>query len=149
MQKEDLMTNSDFADPKLLQQDLTHLSNKLKSLHRDLLRFQTRHVEQSDGRRYGPYDLFEMSVSDPRFAWMRKLSKMISHIDDYVSDMSNLPPFELTTIISDIHELLSGTDDDFSQFYKAALQSDPAITILEVDVKKALTKLKTHQKPLN
>lgn len=124
-----------------MKAELGDLSGKLKDLHKELLVFQARLVEQEDGRKYGPYDLLHLSIHDSRFAWIGELSGLITRIDAYAFDADVAEP-DLDSIVDEVEKLLGGTRGGFARSYQSARHAQPHLTVSEVEVKRALAQLK-------
>lgn len=105
------------------------LSAKLKNLRKELLVFQTRIVQAEDARNYGPYDLLRMAIQDFRFAWMRELSELITHIDISTSEHEQGVPYGLNAVVKQVAALLGGSQSDFSFGCQAAVGADPNLTM--------------------
>jgi hypothetical protein len=131
-----------------VKSELHHLSAKLKDLHKHLLGFQARIAQEEDARKYGPYDLLQMAVHDIRFAWIRELSELITQIDIYSSDDEAGEPYDLRAVMDQVVSLLADSRSDFSLGYQAALRADPHLTMTEVEVKKALARLRPFLTPV-
>lgn len=131
-----------------VKNELQHLSAKLKDLHKHLLGFQARIAQEEDARKYGPYDLLQMAIHDLRFAWIRELSELITQIDIDSSDDEEDEPHDLRAMIDRAASLLGDSGSDFSLGYQAALRADPHLTMAEVEVKKALARLRPFLKPV-
>ena len=65
---------------------LSHLSRSLQHVHRVLLHFQTEVRESLDERRLSPNDVLHLSLNDPDFSWLRKISALIVQMDEGVDD---------------------------------------------------------------
>lgn len=130
-----------------VKNELQHLSAKLKDLHKHLLGFQARIAQEEDARKYGPYDLLQMAIHDLRFAWIRELSELITQIDIDSSDDEEDEARDLGAMVDRATSLLGDSGSDFSLGYQAALRADPHLTMTEVEVKKALARLRPFLKP--
>ena len=120
--------------------ELTALSSALIKFHRELLFFQVSLAESKDERKYSPYELLGLSLNDPRFAWLRKFSELITQIDAITDDKEN-KPFEGQAIYDETVKLISGKDSGIFEQYDLALKTEPSLMIKLLDVKKALKKL--------
>jgi len=121
---------------------LAQLNLKLMDLHKDLLMHQSRRAEAEDGRKFGPFDLLKLAMEDPRFAWLRRLSGLITRIDIHVSGDKETEPFDLKAVLAEAEGLLNGTFPDFAARYGASLAADPLLSARAVHVKEVLARLK-------
>lgn len=131
-----------------MKHELEALSEKLKDLHRELLAFQTRIVQEDDARKYGPYDVLQMAIHDLRFAWIRELSELITQIDSDADDDEAAELYHVEAVVDQMALLLGGSGSDFSLGYQAALRADPHLTLTEVEVKQAVARLRPYLKPV-
>ncbi len=124
-----------------LKIELNLLNTELIRLHKGLLNYQTKRSEEQDGRKYNPYELLNMTFNDPRFQWFRKLSQLIARIDE-MADSKNKKPGDPVEILEEAAALLDGKYEEFVGHYSLALVADPTITISEVDVRKAMSRIR-------
>lgn len=123
---------------KAIQQALREISQALQELHRDLLMLEARALQSDDGATVNPYDLLRASLHDPRFAWLRKFSMLIVHIDTIVDETPNLSGKEANQIASQVLELIekpdAKVDQEFWDKYTSYL-SNPEIIMKHSKVK--------------
>ncbi len=121
---------------------LKDLSTALLRFHRGLLVFQTNLIEAADDRKYTPYDVLNLSLNDVRFAWLRKFSELIVHIDTIVDDKKD-SPFNAHDIVHSVKKLISlNTTEDAAEIL-AALKADSSIMLPLGDVRKHVQILET------
>ena len=121
-----------------MKNELSALSGKLLDLHKELIGYQAKLVENEDGRQYSSFDLWNLSTQDPRFAWLRQLSGLIIQIDIAVSEKDKSKSVEPEFLFKQVAALFHSQDSDFALNYQKALQADPKLTIFDVDVRKLL-----------
>lgn len=126
---------------------LDQLSSRLIEFHKQLLQHQTAVVESRDGRKYGPYELLGMSLNDPRFAWLRPLSKLIARIDAYTAGDDEDEPLDVRKVADEVDALLGGGSAEFSPRYSEALADAPQLKYDESAVRRAASALKLFLKP--
>ncbi len=119
---------------------LSSLSLALLTFHRELLFVQTAMVEKSDHRQYTPYELLNLSLNDPRFAWLKKFSEQIIEIDIITDDKEN-KPYNAHLIHMNVKTLISPDGPGASPEYTAALKSDLSLMVSLNAVRKALAAL--------
>lgn len=120
--------------------ELAAVSSVLIKFHRELLFFQVSLAENKDERKYSPYELLGLSLNDPRFAWLRKFSELITQIDTITDDKEN-KPFDGLAIYDETVKLISGKDSGIFEQYDLAMKTEPSLMIKLLDVKKALKAL--------
>ena len=120
--------------------ELSALSSALIKFHRELLFFQVSLAEATDARKYSPYELLGLSLNDPRFAWLRKFSELITQIDTITDDKEN-KPFDGLKIYDEAAKLISGQDSGIFEQYDLAMKTEPSLMIKLLDVKKSLKAL--------
>lgn len=123
-----------------MKPQLTSLSSALIKFHRELLFFQASIAEHQDERTYTPYELLGLSLSDPRFVWLRKFSELITKIDTVTDDKEN-KPFDGSALYDEALHLISGDSSGISEQYNLAMKTEPTLMIKLLDVKSALAAL--------
>lgn len=123
-----------------MKTELSALSSALIKFHRELLFFQVSLAENTDERKYTPYELLGLSLNDPRFAWLRKFSELISQIDTITDDKEN-KPFDGLAIYDETLKLISGKDSGIFEQYDLAMKTEPSMMIKLLDVKKCVKAL--------
>ena len=127
---------------------LSELSSALIKFHRELLFFQVSLAEDTDQRKYTPYELLGLSLNDPRFAWLRKFSELITQIDTITDDKENTP-FDARAIFDEAQTLILGENSGISEQYNLALKTEPSLIVKLLDVKKALAAIEPDVKSLH
>ena len=120
--------------------ELKNLSTALLKFHRALLQHQTTIVETADARKYQPYELLNLSLSDPRFSWLRQFSELIVQIDTIVDDKKDML-FDPTAIARSVGKLIRLDSAPHAKELLFALQADSSIMIPLADVRKHLMAL--------
>ncbi len=114
------------------------LSAKLLELHKELLTYQSKLAEKEDSRNYNPYDLWNLSTQDPRFSWLRSLSKLIIEIDIAVSEKDKNKLVEPEFLFKAVKALFNAQDSEFALKYQAALLAQPYLTSYDVEIRRML-----------
>lgn len=127
---------------------LKRLSQALQELHRDLLMLQARSLATENGKAINPYELLRASLHDPAFAWLRKMSTLIVHIDTIVDEVENLSGRETNEIADLVLALIEKpepkVDQEFWDRYSAHLSSNPDIIMKHSKVKELLSALRPN-----
>ncbi len=124
---------TDAPPPKPL--DLRGVRNRLLDVHRRLLQTQQLEVEHATGRKMSPHEVLAAAMGDPRFAWLRELSALITQIDEAVADKDGDPAAPL--LLCDRVRTLLGPPNpatDFGARYLRAMQSNPDVILAHRDL---------------
>lgn len=114
------------------------LSRRLLRLHKILLdrereAWEARHGAVPAG------ELFQRLLTDPEFAWLRALSRMIAGLDDLLEAEGPLERAHLARLFEDAYRLLKADADiEFQRRYHAALQASPDVVIAHAEVSRLL-----------
>ncbi len=114
---------------------LSDLSTALLKFHRGLLTYQTELAEKQDGCKYPPYDLLNLSLNDPRYAWLRKFSELIVQIDTIVDDKKN-SSYDAEALLNAVKKTVNLNTPTESNELLAAIKADSSIMIPLGDVRK-------------
>jgi hypothetical protein len=107
---------------------LTAIRNSLLALHKILLETERVRYERVNGRITDMFQLLNLTIHDPAFAWLRPLSALIVQIDERLDDKKELLTSKQgADLRREVRELLmpSQTGDDFQRNYHWALQESP------------------------
>src|SRR3954468_2398292 len=107
---------------------LSAVRNQLLRLHKILLEIERLRYERTNGRIDDLFQLLNLTINDPAFAWLRPLSALIVSIDEKMEDKDNLlTDASAKTLLREVRELVtpSQTGNDFQRNYHWALQESP------------------------
>ena len=115
--------------------DLRAVRNRLLDVHRRLLQTQQLEVEHATGRKMSPHEVLAAAMGDPRFAWLRELSALITQIDEAVADKDGDPAAPLL-LCERVRTLLGPPNPatDFGARYLRAMQSNPDVILAHRDL---------------
>ncbi len=85
--------------------------------------------ERSHGR-ISAHDLLQLSLGDPRFAWLHEISTLIVRMDEVLAaDESS--PSDAAALLTATRALLAPADTStpFARRYDTALQADPSVVL--------------------
>lgn len=127
-----------------LKKALQDLSQALQTLHRSLLMLEANKL--NEGEPINPYDLLQASLHDPGFAWLRKMSVLIVHVDTVVDEINPLSGVEANQIHDQVIRLIEKPepklDQDFWIHYQSHLAHNPEIIMKHSNVKAILERLR-------
>ena len=114
-----------------LRTRLDSIASSFRSLHKLLLDHEKRIYEKTYGRLENPYQLLNLAMEDPQFAWLRALSGEMVHLDEVRLNRHGIAPQSLRLIGTRIRALVtpSGSLTAFQQHYDEARNEDPAIML--------------------
>lgn len=112
----------------------------LLSLHKTLLDYERDAFEREQGKISNSYEFLNLVMSDPWFAWLRRLSELIVEMDELLASRES--PRETTgaALISQSKILLTPLEagDEFQRKYFAAMQQSPEVVLAHAEFAKAL-----------
>src|SRR4051812_26387101 len=114
------------------RQQIVSVRNSLLGLHKILLELERQRYERTNGRVNDTFQLLNLTINDPAFAWLRPLSALIVQIDEKLDDKDEpMTAAQAKAMRSEIRELLtpSQTGGDFQRNYHWALQESPDAVI--------------------
>lgn len=108
-----------FADSTRAKLD--RLAAAMRTLHKALIDQTQREYERVHGKVANPYALLALLTSDPAFAWLRPMTKLIVEIEDKEADLAESR--------KKIDQLLDTQGEAFADRYLALVQSSPEIAV--------------------
>lgn len=129
-----------MIEGKTLRSDLQHLSRALRTLHKALLDVETQYF----GNVGSALEHLQLVTSHPHFAWLQKLSGIISTLDECLDDEEALVVDLERRFRAEVEGLvgpLPATDADFRQRYNALLHDSPEVAMAHGALRKVLAQL--------
>jgi hypothetical protein len=123
------------------------MRRRLGDLHASLLRLHKlllddeRSIYETAHDPTAPGKLLQLVISDPQFAWLRRISELIVQIDELLeSDEGEFAA--ATELMNQIRTLLAPGDsaDEFARKYRAALQRQPDAMLAHREVTEILAR---------
>lgn len=118
------------------------IRNSLLALHKILLELERQRYERTNGRINDMFQLLNLTINDPAFAWLRPLSAFIVEIDEKIDDKKEpMTSAEAAAFLKEARMMLSADQvgSDFQRNYHWALQESPDVVIAHGALLKALT----------
>lgn len=106
---------------------INNLFRVLLRVHKSLLDFQKLATETFEQKKYTPYEMLQLAFNHPEFAWLRKISVIMSEMDEATSDKKKLPDENtLKEFARRLNEIFSenSQDADFKHRLDIALGRD-------------------------
>ena len=123
------------------------MRRRLGDLHASLLRLHKlllddeRSIYESTHDRTAPGKLLQLVISDPQFAWLRRISELIVQIDELLESEGD--EFAAATeLMNQIRRLLAPGDsaDEFARKYRDVLQRQPDAVLAHREVTEILAR---------
>ena len=109
---------------------LDRMAAAMRTLHKALIDQTQREYERAHGKVTSPYTLFSLVTSDPAFAWLQPMTRLIVEMEDLVGRKENPPTeAEIAEMRKRIDGLLVTQGQPFSDKYLGLVQSSPEIAV--------------------
>jgi hypothetical protein len=120
---------------------LRDLSFSLSNVHRTLLQFQKVITEIREESPMTPNALLQNTISHIDFEWLRKISKLMTRLDESLDEDGDDAPQLQKQILLEMHLLFNDEnhDPDFKARIDTALNKDPNLCLQIVDFRKKLS----------
>jgi hypothetical protein len=114
-----------------LRQRSLELRNALLTLHKVLIDSERASFEKTMGEIQSPNHFLQLLTSDPWFAWLRPLSRLIVSMDEALDQKEPLTIGDVDKLMSRPGRLLVPAEhgEGFSGHYFEALQRDPHVVL--------------------
>jgi hypothetical protein len=124
------MTSENELTEKTREQ-LRKVRTVLLGLHKTLLDFERDGYERVGGKINNSYEFLNLVMSDPWFAWLRRLSELIVEMDELLAARESPPESTGVALIHQSRLLLTPleTGDEFQQKYFKAMQQSPEVVL--------------------
>jgi hypothetical protein len=109
---------------------LDRMAAAMRTLHKALIDQTQREYERAHGKITSPYTLFTLVTSDPAFAWLQPMTRLIVEMEDLLGRKEK-PPAEadLAEMRKRIDGLLDTQGEPFSDKFLGLVQSSPNIAV--------------------
>lgn len=121
-------------------QRLSQLRKPLLHLHKTLLDLEREAYERTHGRVDNSYQVLQLVMHDPWFAWLHSLSELVVRIDEMLDAKEPLLESEAVAVIDQTRVLLtpSETGSGFQKKYFSSLQQSPDVVLAHSEAAKHL-----------
>ena len=123
------------------RQRLQHLREAVLALHKALLDSERTSYEIVHGPISSPGAFLQLLINDARFAWLQPMTTLIVQIDEALAAKKPAASDrDFEQLITDTRALLSPSREvsDFWRRYSSAMQRDPGVEVLHLQVEKQL-----------
>ncbi len=129
------MKNEDTGSTAILN-NLQELRTALLALHKELVESERVQYEKTFGRIHSPNQFLQLLTSDPWFAWLSPLSKLIVSMDETLDGKEPVSKKVWEDYLKQA-DLLLRTEESgagFGHHYFEALQRDPDVVMTHAQV---------------
>ncbi len=118
-----------------LRQRPLELRKALLTLHKALIDSERASFEKTMGEIQSPNHFLQLLTSDPWFAWLHPLSRLIVSMDEALDQKEPLTIGDVDALMSRSGRLLVPAEhaDGFSGHYFEALQRDPHVVLAHAE----------------
>jgi len=122
------------------KEQLRSVRGVLLSLHKTLLDYEREAFEREQGKISNSYEFLNLVMSDPWFAWLRRLSELIVEMDELLASRESPRESTGSALISQSQILLTPLEsgDEFQRKYFAAMQQSPEVVLAHAEFAKSL-----------
>ena len=124
-------SNQPGPEPPDARARLTALREALIHLHKALLESERISYEAAFGQISSPYQFLHLLTSDPWFAWLTPVTRLIASADEMLDAKEPLTAASVESFVQQARTLLVATPDGegFSRHYDEALQRSPDVIL--------------------
>jgi hypothetical protein len=121
-------------------QRLNQLRKPLLHLHKTLLDLERETYERRHGRVENSYEVLQLVMHDPWFAWLHSLSELVVRIDEMLDAKEPLKESEAVAVIDQTRVLLTPSENGsgFQKKYFSSLQQSPDVVLAHAEAVKHL-----------
>jgi hypothetical protein len=122
------------------REQLTKVRTVLLRLHKTLLDFEREGYERSHGKIGNSYELLNLVMQNPWFAWLRQLSELIVEMDELLAARESPNEETGVALIQQARMLLTPAESgsEFQKKYFAAMQQSPEVVVAHSEFASAL-----------
>lgn len=132
------MSNQSKTEAEGIRARLETLRTSLLNLHKALVESERVEYEHTVAKIPSPNHFLHLLTTDPWFAWLSPLSRLIVSIDEALDAKEPLTHARVQALVKEAAELLvaSETGEGFAENYFEALQRDPDVVMAQGEVTK-------------
>jgi len=121
-------------------QRLKPLRAALMDLHKTVIESERVGYEKTFGTIQSPNQFLQLLTTDPWFAWLQPLSRLIISLDEALDEKEPGTDAAADALVDQIRSLLVASEDGegYSKHYFEALQRDPDVVLAHAEVAKLL-----------
>jgi hypothetical protein len=119
---------------------LTELTRALRDLHKQLINLETQYF----GAVGSPLEHLQLITNHPHFAWLQKLSGLMTQLDERLDEPAPVTPAEAKAFRQSLEMLIGPCeegDQEFRTKYNALLHDGPELVMAHGAVRKLLAQI--------
>ncbi|WP_432378601.1 hypothetical protein [Duganella sp. P38] len=119
---------------------LTELTRALRDLHKQLINLETQYF----GAVGSPLEHLQLITNHPHFAWLQKLSGLMTQLDERLEDKEPVTAAEAKAFRQSLEMLIGPCeegDQEFRAKYNALLHDGPELVMAHGAVRKLLAQI--------
>ncbi|MYM34676.1 hypothetical protein GTP44_22635 [Duganella sp. FT50W] len=120
-----------------MKTQLTELTRALRDLHKQLIHLETQYF----GAVGSPLEHLQLITNHPHFAWLQKLSGLMTQLDERLDDPEPVTPLEAKAFRQSLEMLIGPCEEGDQAFrakYNALLHDGPELVMAHGAVRKLL-----------
>ncbi|NYE59676.1 hypothetical protein FHW58_000828 [Duganella sp. 1224] len=123
-----------------MKTQLTELARALRDLHKQLINLETQYF----GAVGSPLEHLQLITNHPHFAWLQKLSGLMTQIDERLDEPEPVTPEEAKAFRQSLEMLIGPCEEGDQAFrakYNALLHDGPELVMAHGAVRKLLAQI--------
>ena len=126
--------------PEPLRTELNTARDVLLTVHKALLDLERQRYERERGPVESNYQLLQLVISDPWFAWLHPVSELVVQIDVLMESRDPLVPGSGEALVAQARTLLNPdpAQDGFRREYHRALHESPDVVLAHAAAQRRL-----------
>ena len=126
--------------PAPLRDRLNNARDALLGVHKALLDEERVRYERAHGRLESNYQLLQLVISDPWFAWLHPVSELVVQIDVLMEARQPAPPGTAEALLRQARELLNpdASGEGFPGKYHRAMQESSSVVLAHSEAMRRL-----------
>ena len=126
--------------PEPLRSELNTARDVLLAVHKVLLEHERSRYERERGRIENNYQLLQLVIGDPWFAWLHPVSELVVQIDVHMESRDPPPPGSGEALLAQARSLLDpdAVREGFHREYHRALHESAEVVLAHADARRRL-----------
>jgi hypothetical protein len=123
-----------------MKTQLTELTRALRDLHKQLINLETQYF----GAVGSPLEHLQLITNHPHFAWLQKLSGLMTQLDERLDEPEPVTPAEAKAFRQSLEMLIGPCEEGDKEFrakYNALLHDGPELVMAHGAVRKLLAQI--------
>ena len=119
---------------------LGEVRNHLLQLHKMMMDVEKDAYENEHGKIESPHAFLNLLLNDPWFGWLRPVSEMVVHIDEFLEQREPGTEAAGQDLLREVRSLLNPVEEgeEFGVRYLRVMQDQPDIILKHAEIEKLL-----------